>query len=573
MQLFSQSSDLIPRWRLTAELLGCLVWRLVPDVQLVGGGVNSLGFFYDFVFRQPITREMLELIEVELHRFIKEEHPVRYLSMMRENAKTLFEHHRHFILAEKAGEEDCNILELLQVGNFYSLCPDLALASTLEAGHVKLLDYCVVTQEENEGGDGLKVTRLLGTSQPHAKELKSFLKTYDAYLKKRDHRLLGPKLNLFSFSDNMGSLGVIWHPKGMALRRILQVWLEQQLLDSPWISTPLAVKAEFVTPNVQTIEPFVFDGREYLLRSSFLRQHLESLKHFSFDVEELPWKVSEAGSVFHFYPESQRWGLLCTCSNFIDQTTVCCKKEQVIQELISSLQFIEQIITIFGFKAQWVLVAGTVKNAKNQQEKEAIKWLRQAYQESGCKFPLDADLCEECDGETPRLELRISDALGREWATSAITMATELPDITILKSHALATDASLVVFTRRTWGSLERFIALLIEHFEGVLPFWLAPEQVRVIAIGEANRDYARELSRKLEQKGLRIKLDLRQSKLSMRIHEAEKENVPYLLLVGEQERLKQKISVRKAGKPNHNQLTDFEAFLKEISKYVMGTL
>lgn len=560
-----QSSDLVPGWRLGAELLGYVVWRLFPDVQLVGGGVNSLGFYYDFVFRQPLTKETLELVDVELYRFIKEDHPVRYLSMMRENAKSLFEHHRHFLLAEKAGEEDCNILELLQIGEFFGLCPTLTLASTLEAGHIKLLNCAVVAQEE-EGADSLTITRITGTSRPFAKELKSFLKTYEAFLKKRDHRLLGPKLNLFSFSEKMGPLGAIWHPKGMQLRRILQEWLIQKIGPSAEICTPTAVKENFLPADSQILEPFYFDGKEYLLRPSFLLQHLESMKNFSFDPEELPWKVSETGTVFRYYPESQRWGLFCACSYLSDHTTICCKKEQVVPELISSLHFIEQIITIFGFKAQWFMVAGRVKSPKNRQEQEAIGWLKHAFQESQCSYPLAPDLCEEEEGETPRLELRISDPLGREWAASGVRILAAVPEDLTKSDYLDDMRSSLVVFSRQLWGSLDRFVGLLLEHFEGVLPFWLAPEQVRVIAIGEANRDYAKEVSRHLEQKGMRVRLDLRQGKLGGRIHEAEIENVPFLLLIGEQERLKQKISVRAAGKGSHNQLVDLEEFLTEVS-------
>lgn len=565
MQASSHTSDLTLRWRLSAELVALIVWRLFPDVQLAGGGVNSLGFYYDFVFRQPLTKEMLELIDVELYRFVKEDHPIRYLSIMRENAQSLFTHHKHLKLAERAGQEECNILELLQVGDFYGICPVLALESTLEAGHIKLLDCYELAQDETQE-DAPRSTRLIGTSQMHAKELKSFVKTYEAFLKKRDHRTLGPKLNLFSFSESMGALGVVWHPKGMRLRRILQEWLDKKTLDSAMISTPLALREDFLSLSTQTIEPFHFEGRGYVLRPSFLPQHLTHLKSSLMDSEELPWKVTEAGNVFHFFPHSQWWGLFCTSTFHFDQTTVCCKREQVVSELISSLRFIEQIITIFGFKAHWILVVGRVKSPKNRQAQEAIEWLKQAFYESGCRLPLAPDWFEEVEGETPRLELRISDAIGREWAASGVRIVTASSEVKaqydLLEAHARS---SLVVFTRHIWGSLERFVGLLLEHYEGILPFWLAPEQVRLFAIGAADRGYAQEVGRRMEQKGLRVRLDLRQSKLGGRIHEAEIENVPYLVIVGEQERLKQKISVRAAGKAKDNQLVDLETFLKAI--------
>ena len=269
--------------------------------------------------------------------------------------------------------------------------------------------------------------------------------------------------------------------------------------------------------------------------------------------------MSETGSIFSPLPESQEWGLFCASSYQCEQTTICCKKEQVIAELISSLRFIEQIITIFGFKAQWILVIGRVKSPKNRQEREAIEWLKHAFQESGCCIPLVPDLCEELEGETPRLELRISDAIGRGWAVSTIRVLTG--------AGAENVQDARVVFTRSVFGSVERFVGLLLEHYEGNLPFWLVPEQVRVFAVGEANGDYALAVGQRLKHEGLRVKVDLRQSKLGGRIHEAELENIPYLLIVGEQERLKHKINVREAGKSNDNHLVDLETFVTNVSK------
>lgn len=536
------NSELPFQWRLSGELLAYIVWRLFPKVQLIGGGTHSIGFYYDFIFHQPLTKESLELIEVELHRFIKEDHPIRYLSMMRENAQSLFEHHHLPIFAERAGEEESNIVELLQMDDFFTLCPHLPFASTLEVGYVKLLDCQEIFEEED------KITRLTGTSRTFAKELKTFIKSYDA-LKKRDHRILGPKLNLFSFSE--GSFGVIWHPKGMMLRQLIQDIIDKKGEVIPFISTPIATQEK----SLNSIEPFYFEGDEYYLRSSFLRQHLESIKHFSLDPEDLPWKFTEKGEIFLGLSESQEWGLFCCSSNWGDFTTICCKKNQVIPELISSLQFIEQIITIFGFEARWVLVVGRLKNQNINLQQEAIEWLREAFNTSRATLPFAPDFHED-EGETTRLELRICDALGREWTVSEVGILT-----------ASQKEIHSQIISRRVICSFERFVGLLLEKYEGVLPFWLAPEQIRVMSIGQANRKYAEEVSKKLVQNGWRVKLDLKEGKLGTRIHEAEIENIPFLLLIGEQERMKNKISVRRAGKPDHNQLVDLDVFLQTLLK------
>ncbi len=556
------SSNFIEQRYLAAKVLALVGWQLFPNVILVGGGINSLGFYYDFIFENPLTESMLELIEVHLHRFIKENHPVRFISMMRENAQALLEHRAHFLLAEQVGEQSSNILELVQIEEFYDLCPSLSLTSTHEIGSIKLLESCHFIKQIQE--EEVRVTRLLGVCQKTSKDLKIFLKKYDSFLKKRDHRMLGPRLNLFSFSKPMGKLGVMWHPKGIQLQQILINWLKQQLPeDEASFSSPLAAKLEFLGEDPQALEPFLFEGQEYRLRSSLLRQHLEFLRNFSPDPDELPWRMIEYSPIFHQYPESQSWGLFCQCAYLIDHATICCLKDQVVSELISSLHFIEQIITMFGFEAQWYLIASRQKSPKARQEQEAIGWLKQAIQTHPRSYPYSCELQEEEGAASPRLELRVHDVLGREWPVSHLNVIQHLKELHPLLAQQA--ESKLVILTRHIWGSFDRFIALLIERYEGVFPFWLAPEQVRVMAIGESNRVYARQVSQRLQQKGLRVKLDTRQAKLSTRVHEAEKENVPYLVLIGEQERIKQKISVRRAEGFNQNQSVDIEVFLNKV--------
>jgi threonyl-tRNA synthetase len=561
---FTPHIDLVPQRLLAAQVLASVIEKLFPNAILMGGGVNSLGFYYDFILEQPLTENMLEFIEVELHRFIKEGHPVRSISMMRENAQALFEHHQHFLLAQQAGEERSNIVELVQIEDFYALCPSLSLTSTEEVGYVKLLEVKELPKKMED--EEVVATRLVGTTQPSAKNLKYFLKNYETFLKKRDHRSLGPKLNFFSFSEKMGDLGAIWHPKGMQLRRLLQDWLAGQAFrPEQQISTPTVVRQEFLAPDSRALDSLLFEGQEYQLRPSPLRQHLEFWKNFPGDLEELPWQMTEYASVYQQYPEPQWWGLLCTSAYLADYTTICCLTKQVVPEVISSLHFIEQIITIFGFEAQWYLIASRQKTPKARQEQEAIEWLRQAIQTNPRFYSLSPVIEEEEEGEGPRLELRIRDSIGREWPASILGVVQHVKAAQSLFGQSVKEQKAWTVLTRQIWGALDRFIALLVEHYEGQLPLWLAPEQVRVIAIGEANRTYARQISQHLQQRGVRVGLDERQAKLSVRVHEAEKENVPYLILLGEQERVKQRISVREAGKGNQNQSVDLETFLSKL--------
>lgn len=598
MQKNFHASHLIEQQHLSAEVLALIVCRLFPNVILMGGGINSLGFYYDFIFSQSLTKNMFELIEVNMYRFAKEEHPVRSISMMRENAQALFEHHHHFLLAERVAEESLNIVDLVQIGEFYGICPPLTLTHSQEMGHVRLLDSLQFSQDID--GEEVVVTRLLGISRESARDLKQFLKKYDFFLRKKDHRILGPKLNFFSFPEQMSSLtpishkilkksndlscdlhpnfsrfcekyglGVVWHPKGMQLRQILLNLLKNDLSQhAEEISTPVAAPQAFLGLDAQELEPFEFGGEEYRLRSSLLPQHLAFLRHISFEREELPRRVSEMTSFFRYIPESQRWGLFYQSSYFGEQTTICCLREQVVAELISSLHFIEQIITIFDFEAQWYLVASRQKLTKGRQESESLNWLKRAIETEHRLFLFSPEIQEEEGGEGARLELRIRDVMGREWPISRLGVVKPVENVHLVDQP----NEKMVVLTRQVWESLDCFIALLIEHYEGKFPFWLAPEQVRVMAIGKANQNYAKQVAQRLQQVGLRVKLDLRQTKLSLRIHEAEKEHVPYLVLVGEQERVKQTISVRIAEKFNQNQSIDIETFLSKINQASLVT-
>ena len=364
----------------------------------------------------------------------------------------------------------------------------------------------------------------------------------------------------------MGVLGTVWHPKGIVLQQILRDWIKQQLPEKePEIFTPLVVRQSFLQKEANALEPFVFEGDNYQLSPAPLHQHLAFLKNFPLNSEDLPWKITEYASVYQYFPEPQWWGLFCSCQYLTDHTTICCPKSQIIPELISSLHFIEQIIKIFGFEANWYLTAARQKTPKARQEQEGIEWLKQAIQAKPCFYPFVPQLQEEDEGKGPRLELRVLDVLGREWSLSALSIIRHVHEAQAIPYPGAEGQSPLIVFTRHLWGSLDRFIGLLVERYEGDFPLWLAPEQVRVIGIGEADRTYAKHVHRLFQQKGLRARLDMRSAKLGARVHEAERENVPYLVLIGEQERLKQKISVRLGQRADRHQFVELEEFLDKL--------
>lgn len=547
---------------LGAELTAFAVLRVFPNVILLGGGINSLGFYYDFIFEKKLSASSIELIELQLHRIVKDALPIRSISMMRENAQAFFEHHGHYCLAERVGEFESNVVELLQIGDFYGLSPPLSLTSTAEVGAVKIVDWSVLSEDSiAEAG---VVIRLQGVSRCNAQDLKKFLKKYQSFLKKNDHRLLGPQLRLFTFSSDKNCFDVIWHPKGMQLKEALIACWNRYRPVSFSISTPLLIQEELLKKNEHVFEPFSFQGASYVFRPSLQDQHFRYIERLSLSQELLPWRMVEQTAQFRPCPESQSWGLLSACSFHSMQMTICCMREQVLSELISSLHFIEQMITLFDFKAYWVLVSPRLKKVGDWRERESLQWLANAYQgRTQCNDGWGE--LREREGDAPSLELHIQDVLGRSWRIACLSVS------------ALDASQRRFLIFQQFFESLDCFVGLLIEQTEGCFPFWLAPEQVRVIAIGQANHAYARQVVERLEEKQLRVNLDTRDLSLNVKIHEAEKENIPYLVLIGEQERVKKTVSVRLGGqsrqKQVEKQVDSLEEFLEEIYQKSLGSL
>lgn len=548
------SNELFAKRRVAAELLGYAVWKLFPNVLLAGGNATNLGFYYDFIFEQPLLDSALSLIEVNLRTLLKEDKPLRYANMMRENAQSFFIHHHQPYLAEKAEEDEQNIIELLQIEDYTGICPVSDIQSTNEIGAIKLLHV----QKE------LEITRIIGTAFPSPQELKKFTKQYDYYLKKKDHRLLGKELNLFSQPEQ--SIEWLWHPKGQLLRQILQDWVSSGQ-EAQQVTTPLINKI----PVKSQFKYFLIDLEEdiYAFASLSIRQHIRLLSLQCRSQETLPVRLVEYGPIYQNWPKSELDGLFCAYSAWSDRMTICCQKEQVIKELISCLHFIEQIIKIFGFEAHWYIITSLRKSAKEKAEKEAIEWLTEAIQESSISYSFHNERVEEEQLEGPRLELRLIDELQREWPGATVTIVVhERKALDLLKDqiqNGEGSDRSPVVITQSVWGSLDRFIALLVERCEGILPLWLAPEQVRFLAIGEAAHCFVEEAAEQSRSRGIRVKVDKRSIKLSEKVHDARLEKVPYLVVVGEQEVRKNHLTVQSLRGSDRSQVLKLDEFLDLI--------
>ncbi len=550
---------------LASKLLAFTVRDLFPTAQLVGGDLIDIGFFYDFIFEQPLYDQALTLIEIRMKTLLKGEITMRMLDMMRENAHAFFMHHKQPLLAERSLSEEHNIISLIQLNDFYDLCPALSDVTITDIKAIKVLGVTQAKRFFPQQENGMPVTRITGTAFTDPSMLKKFLKAWNQF-KRRDHRLLGPELDLFSFEEEAGNLDCFWHPKGEILRQLLlQIWKQECYQQhAQFITTPLLVKESFVKQQ-HLLPSLSLEEETYVLSRSRLSHDIQLFKRCSSIETKLPFRFAECAREYQYVEDFRSWGLLRSYSSFVDRLTIFCTEDQVINELISSLQFIEQIVRIFGFEGHWYLVSSGKKGSKQGWENQVISWLMQAVQ--NCQMTYKSEVQGSFYSRRgPSLERRLVDCLGREWKGPSIEMISSHPNgLSISRQKDEGGKKIPVILMRSLFGSLDRFIALLIERFEGVFPLWLAPEQIRVLVIGSQNEAYAEAIYKSCQQQGIRTQLDIRQEKLAERIHTAEKQKIPYLIIVGDKEKSKKLVTIRAFQQKGVSNTLSLESFFEKF--------
>lgn len=521
-----------PQAKFASEVLAYQVTRLIPSVRLLGGGCHPLGFFYDFIFQQPLNENVIELLERETKNTIKSETPVRFFSMMRENAAAFLEHQKQIYLAEKAAEDPSNIVDMIEIEGFYGLSPSFDFSTTADVGSIKIL------QEEHffiEGERGEeRVTRLVGVVCSTPQDLKQFVKKFDKFKKRKDHRFLGPQLALYSFVSLSDFVQVSWQPKGVLLRRLLVDGIKQQ-----WQKKGEEVQTPLLSPLAA-------------LRTSFDFFHQNILQELVSKEGQISPVIFEEGMVSREISQEERWGLLSSDVFTALQYSLSVPQEQLSTSLISLLHFIEQIITIFFFKGNWCILEPQQNKKGSFLHTSLMPLIRETVKKTCVSFPVTEKKLES-EEKKIILEMRVEDELGREWILASIEV---IPAVSERKG--------CTIFCRPV-ESLDRLIALLLEKTEGDLPLWLCPEQVRVLSIGEKNVQEVECVVEKLRKLGFRVTTNHSIQNLDARILEAEKEKVPYIVLIGDQERKNGEISVRSTTKSQENSRMHVEALIKKL--------
>lgn len=537
--------------RSAAEILACTVMRLFPNTLLVSGSDTELGFYYDFVFEHTFSDLDLRMIEEQMRSLIKEDVSIRSPEMMRENAANFFSHKGQEIQSNVVTDVQENIVSIFQINDFYDYCPSPHLATTGEIGAFKLLktsqmDYLLTEAQE------VVVTRITGTAFHDPMALKQHLKRLE-FAKKRDHRILGEQMDLYSYCSD-GDDDWLWHPKGVVIRNLLidlyKDQVKSQKFQSIWTPSVMLIDADIAHPASRSTQ----HGLVFQSRARF--------------EEDLPIRYTEWIQWFNDQEaeDEDEDGLFQSLSCTGDVDSIFCKKEQLQGELNSSLQFIEQIVRMLGFEYHWYLVHCHKEfQSYSNDEKDALGMMKKSLASCGYDFKVD-----EQEGELNEVlaEVRVSDALGRQWKGPSIKIDFETPKklgLVYQGNQGWVEPPGMLMMS--LIGSLERLIGLLVESTAGALPLWLAPEQIRVISIGMQSVAFAKEVTEKVEKSGFRVGTDYRDDKLGSKIHRAEIEKIPYMLIVGDKEQSRNEITVRSGNQDPLSKTMALDAFLEHVRK------
>ena len=536
----------------TAHVMAAAVKELFPEALITIGPSIENGFYYDFDVDIPFTPEDLVRIEERMREIVKKAEPFVREEVPKEKAREIFpgEPYKEELLDDIPDET----VSLYRTGNFLDLCRGPHVPDSGKLGAFKLMN----TAGAYWRGDSNKkmLTRIYGVAFPTRKELDEHLRILEE-IKKRDHRKIGKELDLFSVTDDIGPGLILWHPKGAAVRKIMEdFWRAEHaragydLVFSPHIARLEMWKISGHTDYYRQsmFSPIDIEGQEYQLKPMNCPFHIQIYKSRMRSYRDLPVRYAELGTVYRYEPSGTLHGLLRVRGFTQDDAHLFLRPDQLDEEIFSLLDFTLFVLRSFGFDRYDIYLstrpekyAGTLPNWELAETA-----LRKALERKGLPFSVDPG---EGVFYGPKIDIKIKDMLGRSWQCSTIQVDFNNPER--FDATYIAEDGSprrAIMIHRALMGSLERFFGVLVEHYAGAFPTWLAPVQVDVLAVTDQQNEYAREVVSKLKAAGFRAEGDFRNEKLGYKIRESQVSKVPYALVVGEREASQRQVTPRRRG-------------------------
>ena len=533
------------------------VTRLFPGTKTAIGPAIENGFYYDFQFAKPLTLEDLPRIEAEMKAIIEARQDFVRVELTRDEAKKRFADEPFKLeLVDAIPEGETVTLYEQREGEkavWADLCrgPHVANTREIHSGAFKLLSIAGAYWRGDE--KAAMLTRIYGTAWESPKDLKAHL-TFLEEVEKRDHRRVGRELDLFSVHEEAGAGLIYWHPNGGRMRVAIEdFWRKEhircgyEILYTPHIGKSWLWETSghlgFYKSNMYS--PMQIDKQDYIIKPMNCPFHIMIYKTRGRSYRDLPLRWAELGTVYRYERSGVLHGLLRVRGFTQDDAHIFCTPEQMEDEILEVLRFSLSVWKVFGLTDIKAYLATRPAESVGEQERwdAATESLRKAIEKEGLPYELD-----EGGGAFygPKIDLKIKDALGREWQMTTIQFDFNEPErfnMSYVDSDGKQKRPYMV--HRALLGSLERFFGVLIEHFGGAFPVWIAPEQAAVIPVGEAFNDYARGAADELKKSGLRVTLEDGDERLNAKIRACQTRKVPYMLVVGDREAQAGEVAVR----------------------------
>ncbi|MDM7320134.1 MAG: threonine--tRNA ligase [Fervidobacterium sp.] len=539
-------------------------------VKLGIGPTIENGFYYDFDIQDvKITEEDLAKIEEEMKKIIKEDLKIERFELPKAEAIELMKERGQVYKVELIEEIPDEKVSFYKQGEFIDLCRGPHLPSTGKVKHFKLLSVSGAYWRGNEKNPMLQ--RIYGTAFAKKEDLENYLKMLEE-AKKRDHRKLGPQLELFFINTDVAAGMPIFLPYGMTV--LLELMNLSRKLHKKYgykeVGTPLIMHEKLWRQSGHWDHyknNMYFTEKEevtYAVKPMNCPGHILIYKNKPVSYKDLPIRLFEFGRVHRYERGGVLHGLLRVRTFTQDDAHIFCREDQVVAEVTNVVKFIDELYSIFGFTYRATLSTMPEDHMGDEATWEkATQALRNALEET--KVPY---VVAEGEGAFygPKIDFHVKDVIGREWQCATIQVDFQMPErFDITYKDADGTEKRPVMIHRALYGSLERFFGILIEHYAGAFPTWLAPVQVVVLPVSEKYVDYAKQLSEKFDKTGIRVELDDRNETLGYRIRENQMRKVPYMIIVGEKEKESGKISVRtREGRDIHD--VEVEEFITKIT-------
>ena len=555
-----------------AHVLATAVRDLVPGAGIGFGPAIDDGFYYDFEVPEPFTPEQIEAIGERMDAVIQADHPFERQVVTKDEARDLFSDDA--LKLERLDEfDDDEVITVYRDGPFLDLCRGPHIPSTGRLKHFKLLSAAGAYWRGDERRQMLQ--RIYGTAFFSAKGLRTHLHRLEE-AKKRDHRVLGKRLDLFSIQEEVGPGFVLWHPNGGRVRRIIEDFLRETLVEHGYeiVYTPHVASEELyrISGHLDVFSDDMFpamddDGTRFRMKPMNCPHHFMIYRSTVRSYRDLPLRFAELGTCYRYERSGTLHGMLRVRSFTQDDAHIFIREDQIADEYNRLLDLGDYLLKVFGYEYRTALSTRPEKAIGDPAVYDAASdRLAGVLRDRGLDFELD-----EGGGAFygPKVDILVTDALGREWQGGTFQLDFLMPERFGLEYVGADNRRHQAVVIHRTLlGSMERFIGGLIEHYGGAFPLWLAPEQVRILPVSEQWAESARELAAGLKDQGVRVEVDERDT-LGYRIRAAETMKVPYMGIVGEREAEAGTVSVRKRGAKKKQVAMDRGEFAQRLVKEI----